>query len=372
MNPLEKLHNFGQSPWMDYIRRDLFASGELKSLISNDGISGVTSNPSIFEKAIAQSDEYQDAIAAFAGRGDLNAKDIFESLEVSDIQNTADALRSVYDATSRRDGYVSMEVSPRLGHDVEGTLAEARRLWAMVDRPNLLVKVPATDEGIPIIKQLLSEGINVNVTLLFSQEAYKNVAQAFISGLEARLENGGDISGVASVASLFVSRIDTLVDRLIDEKLESIEDVDQAALLKGIKGKVAIANSRICYQDYKNLFSGERWQVLADKGANTQRLLWASTSTKDPAYSDTLYVDQLIGPDTVNTIPPATMDAFRDHGNPQNSLENDIETAYKIFDILKDADISMTKVTDQLLEEGLEQFVVAFDNLLNVVDKARS
>ena len=364
MNPLKELHKFGQSPWMDYIRRDLFASGELKRLIADDGISGVTSNPSIFEKAIAHSDEYQDAIMAFSGREDVNAKAIFESLEASDIQNTADTLRPIYDASNHRDGYVSMEVSPRLGHDGQATLEEARRLWAMVDRPNLLVKVPVTAEGIPVIQQLLSEGINVNVTLLFSQDAYKEVAEAFIKGLEIRAAKGEDISSVASVASVFVSRIDALVDKLIDENGD--------AQLENIKGKVAIANSRLCYQEYKSLFSGDRWQALVDKGATTQRLLWASTSTKNPAYKDTIYMDTLIGPDTVNTIPPVTMDAFRDHGKPQNSLEKDIDGARNVLKTLEDAGIFMGKVTDQLLKEGLQKFVVAFDSLLKAVDTARN
>ncbi len=370
MNNLQKLHNFGQSPWMDYVRRDLFASGKLKSLIEG-GISGVTSNPSIFEKAIAESDLYQGAISAFAGREDVTAKDIFESLEASDIQNAADTLRPVYDATNKRDGYISMEVSPRLGHNAEATLAEARRLWAMVDRPNLLVKVPATAEGIPVIQQLLTEGINVNITLLFSQETYKQVANAYMSALEARVAKGKDISGMGSVASVFVSRIDVLADELIDEKLATIKDSGKAKLLKDIKGKVAIANSRLCYQGYKQYFSGDRWQALADKGAKTQRLLWASTSTKDPSFSDTLYVDELIGPDTVNTIPPATMTAFSDHGTVKNTLENDLDLARSVMGIFADAGISIDKVTDQLLKEGLQKFVVSFDQLLGAINTAR-
>ncbi|MEA3522315.1 MAG: transaldolase, partial [Campylobacterota bacterium] len=276
MNNLKQLHNFGQSPWMDYIRRDLFKSGELKKLIQDDGISGVTSNPSIFEKAIAHSDEYQDAIIEFSGKNDIDAKAIFESLEVSDIQNAADALKDIYESTSHRDGYVSMEVSPRLSHDTLGTLDEARRLWKMVNRPNLLVKVPATPEGIPAIQELISEGINVNVTLLFSQKAYKEVANAFIKGLEIRAEKGEDIANIASVASLFVSRIDALVDKLIDEHSDKS--------LQAIKGKVAIANSRLTYQAYKEIFNTDEWKILASKGAMTQRLLWASTSTKNPDY----------------------------------------------------------------------------------------
>jgi len=371
MNPLQKMKKFGQSVWLDYIRRNLFVSGELKRLITDDGVTGVTSNPSIFEKAIAGSTDYQDAILEFSGREDVDAKTIFESLEAYDIQHGADTLRSIYDATDHRDGYVSMEVSPRLGHDAEATLTEARRLWTMVDRPNLLVKVPATAEGIPVIETLLSEGVNVNVTLLFSKAVYEQVAEAFIRGLETRVANGGDIASVASVASVFVSRIDTMVDNLIDERLEVLDDPRQVTLLKGIKGKVAIANSRVCYQDYKRLFSGDRWQALADKGASTQRLLWASTGTKNPAYSDTLYMEELIGPDTVNTVPPATMDAFRDHGQPRSSLEDNVETAHNVLGILDDSGISLEKVTDQLLKDGLRQFVVAFDKLLGAVEAAR-
>ncbi len=364
MNPLKELHKFGQSPWMDYIRRDLFASGKLQALIDNDGISGVTSNPSIFEKAIAHSDQYQDAIMEFSGHEDIDAKAIFESLEASDIKNTADILRPVYDSTKRRDGYVSMEVSPRLGHDAEGTLHEARRLWAMVDRPNLLVKVPATEECISVIEQLISEGINVNVTLLFSQVTYKQVALAYIKGLETRAAAGKDISGIASVASVFVSRIDALVDDLIDKNADNE--------LQECKGKIAIANSRLCYQIYKELFNGERWDTLVKQGADSQRLLWASTSTKNPAYKDTLYMETLIGPDTVNTIPPATMDAFRDHGEVANTLENDIQGAKEVIQKVEDAGILMSKVNEQLVKEGLMQFVVAFDSLLKAVESARN
>ena len=372
MNPLQQLHGFGQSVWLDYIRRKLFASGELQRLVTEDGITGVTSNPAIFEKAIAGSSDYQDAILEFSGHDDVDAKAIFESLEAADIQQAADTLRSVYDATDRRDGYVSMEVSPRLAHDAEATLAEARRLWAMVDRPNLMLKIPATPAGLPVIETLLSEGININVTLLFSKEVYQQVAEAYIRGLETRIANGGDISGVASVASFFISRIDTLVDNLIDERLEGLNDPRQATLLEGIKGKVAIANARVSYQSYQRLFSGDRWQALADKGANTQRMLWASTGTKNPLYSDTLYVDKLIGPDTVSTVPPATMDAFREHGQPHSSLGEHVETAHDVLSTLADSGISLEKATDQLLKDGLRLFVKAFDKLLGAVEAALS
>ncbi len=372
MNPLQELHKFGQSPWLDYIRRNQFASGELKRLINNDGISGVTSNPSIFEKAIAGSDDYHEAIMEFSGQKELSAKDIFESLEIFDIQQAADALRHIYDETHSRDGYVSMEVSPRLSSDKQGTLEEARRLWSSVNRPNLMVKVPATPEGIGAIETLISEGINVNVTLLFSQDIYKRVVEAYIKGLELRVANGGDISAIASVASLFISRIDALVDDLLDKRIEEVTDAKETKRYESIKGKVAIANSRICYEEYKNFFSGARWDALVSKGAQTQRLLWASTSTKNPSYEDTLYMNELIGPDTVNTIPPATMDAFRDHGKVRYSLEEDTEQSYSVFKILSDSGISMQEVTDKLLEDGLKQFVIAFDNLLHAVESARS
>jgi len=371
MNPLQQLHNFGQSVWFDYIRRNMFVSGELQRLITEDDIRGVTSNPAIFEKAIAGSTDYQDAIQAFSDRDDVDDKAIFESLEAADIQQAADMLKSVYDASDRRDGYISMEVSPRLAHDAEATLAEARRLWAMVDRPNLMVKVPATAEGLPVIETLLSEGINVNVTLLFSKDVYEQVAEAYIRGLETRVKNGGDISGIASVASFFISRIDTLVDNLIDEHLEGLDDPRQTTLLEGIKGKVAIANARVGYQSYQQLFSGDRWQALADKGASTQRMLWASTGTKNPAYRDTLYIEELIGPDTVNTAPPATIDAFRDHGQPRSSLGEHVETAHDVLKTLADSGISLEKATDQLLKDGLRLFVVAFDKLLGAVKVAR-
>ena len=370
MNPLQQLNNFGQSVWLDYIRHNLITSGELKRLIAEDGITGVTSNPAIFEKAIAGSTDYQDAILELSSGKNVDAKVIFESLEVSDIQQAADILRPVYDATSHLDGYVSMEVSPRLAHDTEATLAEARHLWTMVDRPNLMIKVPATPEGLPAIETLISEGININVTLLFSKTVIEQAAEAFIRGLEIRVENGGEISNIAGVASVFISRIDTLVDNLIDERLEGLDDPRQTILLEGIKGKVAIANARVGYQSYKRLFCGDRWQALVAKGARTQRMLWASTGTKNPAYRDTLYMEELIGPDTVNTVPPATMTAFREHGQLRSSLEEHVETSHSILRILKDSGISLEKATDQLLKDGLRLFVEAFDNLLGTVEAA--
>src|SRR5579863_8758136 len=327
MNPLLDLAKYGQSVWLDYIRRNLLTSGELKHLIEQDGLAGVTSNPAIFEKAITGSTDYTDALVELQKRKDLDAMGIYEILAIQDIQDAADTLRPVYDRTKKRDGYVSLEVSPFLAKDTEGTIKDARRLWKAVSRPNLMVKVPATPEGVPAIEQLISEGININVTLLFAQERYEKVAHAYIAGLKKFSAGGGDPGHVASVASFFISRIDTMVDAIVKARMKSTSDPKEQALLRSLQGKVAIANGKLTYQRYKEIFSGSEWEALAKKGAQTQRVLWASTSTKDPSYPDTLYVDELIGPDTVNTIPPATLDAYRDHGKPRPSLEENIEGA---------------------------------------------
>jgi transaldolase/glucose-6-phosphate isomerase len=366
-NPLKELTKFGQSVWLDYIRRDLMASGELKRMIDNDGLRGMTSNPSIFEKAFATSPDYAGDLDTFAKDKSLNAKAIYEKVATKDIQAAADLMQPVYEKTNRRDGYISMEVSPYLAHKTAETMEEARRLWKTVNRKNLMVKVPGTAEGIPAIKQLISEGININVTLLFAQDVYERVADAYISGLEALAKTGADISGVASVASFFISRIDTLIDGQIDAKLKSAtSEADKASLTK-LRGQVAIANGKLTYQSYKNLFSGPRWEALAAKGAQTQRVLWASTSTKDPAFSDIYYVAELIGPDTVDTIPPATYDAFRDHGKPRASLEDNVPAAKAIMEGLAKAGISMKSATDKLTEDGVKLFADAFDKLLGAV-----
>ena len=317
-NPLVELRKYGQSAWLDYIRRTLITGGELKRLVDEDGLGGVTSNPAIFEKAITGSTDYADALAELQKRKDLDPMGVYEIIAIEDIQNAADILRPVYDETKMRDGYVSLEVSPFLARDTEGTLKDARRLWKAVNRPNLLVKVPATQEGIPAIEQLISEGINVNVTLLFAQEMYEKVALAYIAGLKKYVAGGGDPSHVSSVASFFISRIDSMVDSIIKAKLKATADPQEQALLKSLPGKVAIANGKLTYQRYKEIFSGADWSALVKKGAQTQRVLWASTSTKDPSYSDVLYVEELIGPDTVNTMPPQTLEAFRDHGKPKS------------------------------------------------------
>jgi transaldolase/glucose-6-phosphate isomerase len=368
VNPLVQLQNFGQSIWLDYIRRDLMASGELQRLITEDGLRGMTSNPSIFEKAIAGG-QYQDFLDSLASRNDLDAKGRYELLAIRDIQDAADLLRPVYVSTKKRDGYVSLEVSPYLAHDTNGTLDEARRLWKTVSRENVMIKVPGTAEGIPAVRQLISEGINVNVTLLFAQPVYEEVAAAFIDGVEKFAASGGDVSKVASVASFFISRIDSLVDSLVEDKLKKETDASRKAKLQGILGKVAIANGKLTYEAYERIFSTSRWKALAAKGAQTQRVLWASTSTKNKNYRDVLYIEELIGPDTVNTVPPATLDAFRDHGKPRQSLTENIEAARQTMADLAAVGIVMKDVTDKLTADGVKLFADSFDTLLAEVEK---
>src|ERR1700723_1201949 len=366
-NPLKDLRQYGQSVWLDYIRRDLLTSGELKRLIEEDGLRGMTSNPSIFEKAIAGSDLYAQTLAELEKRKDLDAKGRYEELAIKDIQDAADFLKPVYQQTKKRDGYVSLEVSPYLAHKTQETLDEARRLWKRVGRENLMVKVPGTPEGIPAFQQLISEGININVTLLFAFDVYVRVAEAYIAGLEAFAKSGGDVSRIASVASFFISRIDTLVDSEIDAKLKTATNAADQVLLRSLHGKVAIANGKLTYQRYKQIFSGPRWDALASRASQTQRVLWASTSTKNPKYSDVYYVEELIGPDTVDTIPPATFDAFRDHGKPRASLEENVQAAQETMQGLEKAGISMKAATDTLTAAGVKQFSDDFDKLLDAV-----
>jgi len=368
-NPLKGLLAFGQSPWMDYIRRDLLTSGELKKYIDNDGLRGMTSNPAIFEKAITGSNLYADILSSPEAKK-LNAKGLFEKIAIRDVQDACDIFKAVYAGSKRRDGYVSLEVSPYLANDTKGTIEEARRLWTAVDRPNVMIKVPATPEGIPAIRQLLEDGLNINITLLFAQSAYEKVAEAFLAALEARAAKGQDVSHIASVASFFVSRIDSLVDSKVDEKLKTSADAGQTALLESIHGKVAIANARLTYKKYQELFGGARWNALAAKGAQTQRLLWASTSTKNPKYRDVIYVEELIGADTVDTIPPATFDAFRDHGKLRPSLTENVEGAAKTMADLAKAGISMKEVTEKLLADGVKLFADAFTTLLAATGKS--
>jgi transaldolase len=367
-NPLKDLLAYGQSPWLDFIRRDILLNGDLKKMIADDGLRGMTSNPAIFEKAITGSDDYADLLNAPEAKK-LNAKQLYEQIAIRDVQTAADIFRGVYDETKGRDGYVSLEVSPTLANDTAGTLEEARRLWKAVGRPNLMVKVPATKEGLPAIRQLLEEGININITLLFAQSAYEQVAEAYIAALEARAAKGEDVSKIASVASFFVSRIDTLIDGMIEEKLKTETDAKKKELLSSVEGKVAIANARRTYAKYQELVGAARWKALASKGAHTQRLLWASTSTKNKKYRDVLYVEELIGADTVDTIPPATFDAFRDHGKLRNSLTENVAGANKTMADLEAAGISMKAVTDKLLLDGVKLFADAFTTLIAAVEK---
>jgi len=366
-NPLKQLNDFGQSPWLDFVSRDLLRSGQLSKMIEEDGLKGVTSNPSIFEKAIGHGDDYDEMIRQAEATGDLDPGALFEGLAVHEIQDGADAMRRVYQETHGRDGYISLEVSPYLAMDTAATIEEARRIWREVNRPNLMVKIPGTKPGIPAIRQMISEGVNINVTLLFSADAYADVAEAYISGLEAYVAKGGDPHHVASVASFFISRIDSLVDDLLDKKIAAGGD----AKLAELKGKAAIANAKLTYQLYKKIYSDPRWQRLAQKGAQTQRLLWASTGTKNKAYPDTLYVDELIGADTVNTMPPPTMDATRDHGKPRASLEEDVAGAKTVMDALPKAGIDFSQVTAKLVDDAVRLFVDAADQLYASVQKKR-
>jgi transaldolase/glucose-6-phosphate isomerase len=367
MNPLQALHTYGQSVWLDYIRRSLITSGELQRLIQEDDLRGVTSNPAIFEKAITGSTDYTNALDVLR-KDEKDAVTIYEHLAIRDIQDATDVLRPVYDATGGGDGYVSLEVSPYLAHHTVGTIDEARRLWNAVGRDNLMMKVPATPEGLPAIAQLIGEGINVNVTLLFAQETYERVAEAYIAGLEALARRGGNVAQVASVASFFISRIDTAIDAALTARLKTAPSASVQAMLRSLMGKVAIANAKLTYQRYLELFRGPRWQALADQGAQPQRLLWASTSTKNPQYRDVLYVEELIGADTVNTMPPSTFEAFRDHGTLRASLTEDIEGAHDTMEDLAKVGVSMQDITENLLQEGVQLFAEAFDKLLSAVE----
>jgi transaldolase len=369
-NALLGLQKYGQSVWLDYIRRNIILNGDLQKLIDQDGLRGITSNPSIFEKAIAGSNDYTDLLTELGKQG-LPTGQIYERIVVRDIQDSADKLLPVYKSTNRRDGYVSLEVSPTLARDTQGTIEEARRLWKAVNRPNIMIKVPGTPEGVEPVRQLTSEGLNINITLLFAQEAYIAVAEAYLDGLEAALKAGKDISGIASVASFFVSRIDTLVDSNIDERLKNAKGAD-AQLLDSLRGKVAIANAKQAYRYYQKMIETPRWKALAAKGAQSQRLLWASTSTKNPKYRDVLYIEELIGPDTVNTVPPATMDAFRDHGVLRRTLDTDLAAADKTMSDLDKAGISIKQVTGKLLDDAIKLFDDAFAQLHQVVDQKRA
>jgi transaldolase/glucose-6-phosphate isomerase len=361
MTKLHDLAELGQAIWLDYIRRAFIQSGDLKDLV-DDGLRGVTSNPSIFEKAIAGSNDYDEDLLRLSDEAEaVGYRQVYEALAIEDIQMAADVLRPVYDATDGADGYVSLEVSPDLAYDTGGTIEEARRLFQAVDRPNVMIKVPATREGIPAIETLISEGVNVNVTLMFSLEQYDRVAEAYISGLEALDAGDGDVSEVASVASFFVSRVDVMVDRMLDE-------IGTPAA-EELKGTIGIANAKMAYQRFKATFSSDRWARLEEKGARLQRVLWASTSTKDPTYSDTLYPDNLIGPHTINTLPPSTLNAFRDHGTVALTLEKQLTTAQAHLERLGDLGIELDQVTDDLLQEGVEKFAKPFSDLMESIEE---
>src|SRR5258706_2014498 len=372
MNPVKALEQHGQSVWLDFLARGFVVKGELKRLIDNDGVKGVTSNPSIFEKAIGSSDEYDGAIGKALKSGDRAVAELFEHLAVEDIQLAADVLRPVHDRLKGADGFVSVEVSPYLAMDTTGTIAEAKRLWKHVHRKNLMVKVPATPEGLPAIQQLIGEGISINITLLFSRKVYVQVAEAYLAGLEQYVAGGGDPSHVASVASFFVSRIDSAVDKLLDEKIAQANDPTEKERLAALKGKIAVANAKLAYQEYKRLFAGPRWEKLKARGARPQRLLWASTGTKNKDYSDVLYVEELIGSDTVNTMPPATLEAFRDHGKARDSLEENIEDARRVLAELEKSGISLDAITDDLVKDGVKLFADAADKLYGAVAHKRA
>jgi transaldolase len=365
-NPLRKLESFGQSIWLDFIRRGMLDSGELAQLIEADGLGGVTSNPAIFEKAIAETGDYDEAIRALAQH---SAEEIYNRLTVEDIRRTADLFRPIHEKTGGRDGFVSLEVSPHLARDTAGTLLEARRLWQKVGRPNVMIKIPGTREGLPAIRQLIGEGLNINVTLLFGLPRYREVAEAYLSGLEERAAEKRSLQGVSSVASFFLSRIDVLVDPLLER---TVQEGGPAALLASeLRGEVAIASAKAAYQIYRELFGGERFRKLAEKGAFSQRLLWASTGSKNPEYSDVKYVEALIGPETVNTVPLETLAAYRDHGRPEARLTEGVMEATRRLERLPEVGIDLDAITRQLEDEGQEKFVKPFDSLMKSLELKR-
>jgi transaldolase len=359
-NRLQELHAAGQSVWLDYIDRTMLHNGELAKRIAGDSLTGMTSNPTIFEKALAQGTAYDAQIKDAAG--ERTAWEMFELVESDDVRTACDIFRPVYDAAKGHDGFVSIEVSPGSAHDSTATIAEARRLWKTVARPNVMIKVPGTPEGAIAVRALIADGINVNITLLFAIEAHRRVIEAYFAGLEDRVKAGGAISGIASVASFFVSRVDTEVDKRLDACVKAGTcDANHADMLRG---KAAVANAKLAYRLFRECFAGARWQALASKGAQLQRPLWASTSTKNPAYRDVLYVEQLIGPDTVNTMPPATLEAFRDHGVTALTVDQDLDSAERVISDLAAAGIPLAGVTDQLLSDGLASFQKSFDTLI--------
>jgi transaldolase len=369
-NPLKELQKFGQSVWHDYIRRKEILSGGLKRRIDQDGLLGVTSNPSIFEKAIAGSDDYDESISRYAQEG-LEAAQIYEKLAVQDIQSATDVFRPVYEATEGRDGYVSLEVSPLLAHDTHATIEEARRLFRAVNHPNVMIKIPGTQEGLPAIERALSEGININITLLFGIERYAEVAKIYLKALEKRAAEGKPINRVASVASVFVSRIDSLLDPQLEARAKNAKSPEERKQIEGLIGKVAVANTKLIYQKYKEIFDTPRFEALAKQGARVQRPLWGSTSTKNPKYNDVLYVEDLIGADTVNTMPSNTMDAFRDHGKAHATIEEGLDAARQVVSQLAEAGIDLRAVTQQLEDQGVEAFARDYNKLIASIEEKK-
>jgi len=369
-NPLIQLKVLGQSVWYDNIDRAQLNSGQFKRLLDEDGVVGVTANPTIFQKSISQGDAYDAQITQLIKEG-KSTNEIYEAIVLQDIRTVADILRPIYDSTNRQDGFVSLEVSPDLAHNTEGTISEVRRFWKMVDRPNLMIKIPATQEGIPAVRQALTEGINVNITLIFSIEFYRQVTDAFLTALEDRNAEGKDINHIASVASFFVSRVDTLVDKLLEDKIKATSDSAEQQMLKSLEGKAAIANARLVYQDFKRIFGTPRFETLKHSGAQPQRPLWASTSTKNPAYRDVLYAEELIGPHTVDTMPLETIENFRDHGQVRLSIEDDIPQAKAELAALEEIGIHYDQVTQQLLDEGVQKFADSFHELFQGIESKK-
>ena len=366
-NPLIELTRLGQSVWNDNIERKLITSGELKRLVDEDGLSGVTSNPAIFEKAIVSSDLYADQLRDLAEKGE-RAQEIYEALAIKDIQMAADVLAGVYERTGGTDGFVSLECSPLLANDTQGTIQETRRLWSLVDRKNVMIKIPGTPEGIPAIEQSIYEGININITLLFSLHAYEQTMEAYIRGLERRVEENKPITNISSVASFFVSRIDSAVDKELERRIGQTSDDEEKTRLQSLLGRIAIANAKIAYQRYKKVFHGQRFAALKQMGAQVQRPLWASTSTKNPVYPDVYYVEALIGPETVDTLPPATIIAFRDHGRARVTIEDNLDEERAMLARLEEVGISLDQVTSHVLSDGVRLFVEPFEKLLKTIE----
>jgi transaldolase len=370
-NPLLELTALGQSIWFDTIERGLITSGELKRMVEEDGIRGVTSNPAIFEKAINGSDRYMEQLTSLARQG-KNAQEIYEALAITDITSAADTLGTVYEKTGGTDGFVSLECNPLLAHETEPTIEEARRLWRMLDRRNVMIKIPGTSEGMPAIEQCIYEGININITLLFSLESYRRTIDAFINGLERRAAEGKPVSGISSVASFFVSRIDTAVDKRLNDLISAGKSDEEKSRLEALTGKIAIANAKMAYQIFKQEFHGTRFAKLKAAGAQVQRPLWASTSTKNPAYSDVYYVEALAGAQTINTIPEATYKAFRDHGRAVLTIEDNLDEERRRLAMLEEAGISLDEVTEEVLSDAVRLFVEPFQKLLNSVEARRT